>query len=148
MLRLFAAFLLVLLPLQFSWAAVAVYCGHESGHESGHETGPAQAHFGHHVHEHAHAKGAAEAAAAAAAQDAHGADGVDVAQGGAPDGDTLPGATHLDCGQCHGTAGAVLAAAAALPGLPQAQPPVAAPDAAATPGLPAQPERPQWARLA
>lgn len=42
--RWFFVFLLVLMPLQFSWAALAAYCEHESG---------AQAqHLGHHEHEH------------------------------------------------------------------------------------------------
>ena len=36
--------LLVFLPLQFSWAAVGVYCQHESG--------TAAKHFGHHDHQH------------------------------------------------------------------------------------------------
>jgi len=36
--------LLVFLPLQFSWAAVGVYCQHE--------TGAAAKHFGHHDHQH------------------------------------------------------------------------------------------------
>ena len=35
----------MLLPLQFSWAAAAGYCGHE-------EAGSAAAHFGHHAHAH------------------------------------------------------------------------------------------------
>ncbi|WP_338016823.1 DUF2946 family protein [Noviherbaspirillum sedimenti] len=39
--------LLTILPLQYSWAAAAVYCEHEQGHV---------AHFGHHGHQHqAHA---------------------------------------------------------------------------------------------
>lgn len=42
--RLFAIFLLFLLPLQFSWAAMGVYCQHE--------TGVAAKHFGHHDHQH------------------------------------------------------------------------------------------------
>jgi hypothetical protein len=42
--RLFAIFLLVLLPLQLSWAAVGVYCQHE--------TGAAAKHLGHHDHQH------------------------------------------------------------------------------------------------
>jgi hypothetical protein len=42
--RLFTIFLLVLLPLQLSWASVAAYCQHEAD-------GQAQ-HFGHHEHEH------------------------------------------------------------------------------------------------
>lgn len=35
--------LLTMLPLQYSWAAAAVYCKHEQGHAS---------HFGHHSHQH------------------------------------------------------------------------------------------------
>jgi len=41
--RWFAILLLALLPLQFSWAAVAGYCAHEEG--------PAT-HVGHHEHQH------------------------------------------------------------------------------------------------
>ena len=37
-------FLLVLMPLQLSWAAIASYCQHE--------TGAAAKHFGHHDHQH------------------------------------------------------------------------------------------------
>lgn len=42
--RLFLIILLAVLPLQISWAAVAVYCGHEQG--------KAGQHFGHHDDEH------------------------------------------------------------------------------------------------
>lgn len=42
--RWLAIFLLVLLPLQLSWAAAAPYCQHE--------TGAAVQHFGHHEHKH------------------------------------------------------------------------------------------------
>jgi len=42
--RIFAIFMLAFLPLQFSWAAVGVYCQHESG--------SAAEHFGHHDHQH------------------------------------------------------------------------------------------------
>ncbi|RYG99396.1 MAG: cobalt-zinc-cadmium resistance protein [Alphaproteobacteria bacterium] len=41
--RLFLIFLLVLLPLQFSWAIAGAYCAHEEA---------AAPHFGHHVHKH------------------------------------------------------------------------------------------------
>ena len=37
--------MLALLPLQFSWAAVAAYCGHETGQHA--------EHLGHHEHRHA-----------------------------------------------------------------------------------------------
>lgn len=40
--RLFILFMLVLLPLQWSWAAAATVCQHETG----------SAHFGHHEHRH------------------------------------------------------------------------------------------------
>lgn len=42
--RLLSILLLALLPLQLSWAAVSVYCQHE--------TGAAAQHFGHHEHQH------------------------------------------------------------------------------------------------
>jgi hypothetical protein len=42
--RLLAIFLLVLLPLQLSWASVAVYCQHETDGQA--------KHFGHHDHQH------------------------------------------------------------------------------------------------
>jgi len=44
MIRYLAIFLLVLLPLQFSWAAVAGYCQHESEVTANHP--------GHHSHDH------------------------------------------------------------------------------------------------
>jgi hypothetical protein len=46
--RYLAIFLLVLLPLQFSWAAMAGYCEHETAVSSKHP--------GHHSHEHASAE--------------------------------------------------------------------------------------------
>jgi len=42
--RLLVIFLLVLLPLQLSWASVAAYCAHESESQA--------QHFGHHDHQH------------------------------------------------------------------------------------------------
>lgn len=41
--RLLFIFLLAVLPLQWSWAAIGNACAHESG---------PQAHFGHHAHQH------------------------------------------------------------------------------------------------
>jgi hypothetical protein len=46
--RYLAIFLLVLLPLQFSWAAMAGYCEHETAVSSKHP--------GHHSHDHASAE--------------------------------------------------------------------------------------------
>ena len=42
--RIFLIFLLVMLPFQMSWGAVASYCQHEEG--------KAAQHFGHHDHKH------------------------------------------------------------------------------------------------
>lgn len=42
--RLFLIILLMILPLQLSWAAAGAYCKHEKGAASNH--------FGHHVHQH------------------------------------------------------------------------------------------------
>lgn len=42
--RWLAVFLLILLPLQLSWAVAATYCGHEAD--------PAARHVGHHEHRH------------------------------------------------------------------------------------------------
>lgn len=42
--RWLAIFLLVLMPLQLSWAAMSAYCQHENG--------DAALHFGHHEHQH------------------------------------------------------------------------------------------------
>jgi hypothetical protein len=46
--KLFFIVLLAILPIQFSWAAVAAYCRHESGE--------ATRHLGHHEHQHRAAK--------------------------------------------------------------------------------------------
>ena len=39
------ALLIMMLPVQYSWAAVSAYCSHE-------DAATAKAHFGHHVHKH------------------------------------------------------------------------------------------------
>lgn len=44
--RLLVVLMLVILPLQFSWAAAATYCRYET-------SGAAVRHFGHHEHKHA-----------------------------------------------------------------------------------------------
>lgn len=45
--RYFLIFLLMLLPLQFTWAIAGAYCAHEEA---------AAPHFGHHVHKHEETK--------------------------------------------------------------------------------------------
>lgn len=42
--RLFVILLMIVLPVQFTWAAASGFCGHESG--------IAAKHFGHHEHKH------------------------------------------------------------------------------------------------
>ena len=52
--RLLLVFVLLVIPLQTSWAAVAAYCKHEKG--------IAAKHFGHHVHVHKAVDGKKEVA--------------------------------------------------------------------------------------
>lgn len=125
-------FLLVLLPLQMSWAAVAGYCAHTAATDA--------AHFGHHGHEdHPHANQAQSSAKPEAAADAA------AKPGGKASSDK---ALDADCGHCHSHClGALL-----MPG--PAEPAAlgrsfqAAADEAAHAQPPVPPERPQWAPLA
>ncbi len=121
--RWFAVLLLVLLPIQLSWAAVASYCAHETESAAGH--------FGHHDHAgHGHAS-----PADSAGQDAQ-ADG------------TATGLSDLDCGHCHGYCAGILAAVNGFAAqAADSAPPALGPAPGAEP-MPAQPERPQWAPLA
>jgi hypothetical protein len=108
-------FLMALLPLQLSWAAVAAYCQHEQA--------PARsAHFGHHAHEHHHEH-------AGAGQDGH----VDKKS---------PLTVDDDCGTCHlGHAQTLLSDPITL--APPALPPrVARQSALPASHIPALPERP------
>jgi hypothetical protein len=121
--RWFAILLLVCLPLQFSWAAVASFCGH--GTEASAD------HFGHHDHEgHGHS-----------IQD------LDPDQKVQPDG-AVADVTALDCGQCHGLCAGMLGVdygfvAQAYSGAPAATGASPRAERAVAP-----PERPQWAPLA
>ncbi|TXI25184.1 MAG: hypothetical protein E6Q67_01495 [Roseateles sp.] len=121
--------LMVLLPLQFSWAVAAAYCGHEAG--------GAARHVGHHAHEHAASK--AEAGASPQAEHAH---QVPLKKTG-----STPAGLDNDCGTCHlSLAKPLIAQASTLP------PPVhARPEAEPAPALksrgPDRRDRPNW-RLA
>ncbi len=130
--RIFAIVLLALLPLQFSWAAVASYCGHETQAGVGH--------FGHHDHQH-HAD-----ASDGAGLDAEATTTVDVN----PDADAgkAPGAMDLDCGHCHGTCSMMLSLPSALPGALSTALPSATLDESGGAHAPSRPERPQWLPLA
>ena len=121
--RCFAIFLLAFLPLQFSWAAVASYCGHESG---------AQAqHLGHHDHQHADQTGHADSSTV-----------NDLANGAAP------AASDLDCGHCHTSCCAVPAFAASQHAQTIASQPVTPVEGSARTLAQTPPERPQWVRFA
>jgi hypothetical protein len=78
--RLLIVLLLAWLPLQSAWAAVSVYCGHETA-------GAMQEHAGHHEHQHDDA-GAPQASNLA---------------DNSNDGDRT-GANHPDCSVCHASA--------------------------------------------
>jgi hypothetical protein len=129
--RFLAIVLLTLLPLQFSWAAVATYCGHE--------TEAAAGHLGHHDHQH-HAGADTHAGLAADADTDTDADG--------DNGDNAPSAMDLDCGHCHGFCGAMLTLPAVIPGAPGAPPPRVTVDEDGAAHTSTRPERPQWLPLA
>ena len=119
--RLLAIVLLVLLPLQFSWAAVSAYCAHEADAQSGH--------LGHHAHP-SHALAS---------------DGADDSDTGATP--VQPGSGH-DCSHCHGGLVALPGLGDTLPAFAGAEAPTA-PALCGTRSLaPTPPERPQWRRLA
>lgn len=117
--RWFATLLLVLLPFQFSWAAVATYCMHERA--------PAQSqHVGHHEHNHEASN----------------------LQGKADDGLQASDTFDVDCCLCHGLGIGVthlLAGQAAISNQSSVTVRAAFPltGVAAVP-----PDRPQWLSLA
>jgi hypothetical protein len=119
--RWFVILLLALLPFQFTWAAVASYCAHETGSQA--------QHVGHHEHEHT-----SVAADLVADADALSAD--------------APAGQHLDCGHCHGgcTGMPMLKNAAVV--LTSAQHPAATFSPLVLSRAQAPPERPQWLTLA
>ncbi|MBB3178002.1 hypothetical protein FHW64_002413 [Variovorax sp. Sphag1AA] len=95
--RFIVIFMMLLLPLQWGWAAAASVCEHEAG----------GAHFGHHEHKHT---GAGKATA----------DKSEV-----PPATDLPG-YHPDCHSCHGMGAAcVPASPAGAPGWRDSTPPSA-----------------------
>lgn len=121
--RWLAVLMMVLLPLQFSWAAVANYCGHE--------TGAAAEHVGHHDH----------------ASHDHGADLADKGDSASADGSSNP-APGIDCGHCHGYCVGMLDLPSSLEPLSLGDAPPSLGNAPDAEHVPAQPERPQWASLA
>jgi len=118
--RVLAIVLLALLPLQFSWAAVASHCGHEAQAAVGH--------FGHHEHEHRTDVGMDSSAEVQA--------------------DTASGTMHLDCGHCHGYCSAILGFTSIVPGAPSTVAPDATLDELGAAHASTRSERPQWLPLA
>lgn len=134
--RCLAILLLALLPLQFSWAAVAAYCGHEVGRHA--------EHLGHHEHQHQH-------------QQQHPQQHTDltlVHQADLADPDTAPAdpeptaSFHIDCGHCHGTVASLPTAVGAMSPLVRASHTVTPADGILRTHAPSPPERPQWQPLA
>jgi hypothetical protein len=116
--------LLVLLPLQLSWAAAAPYCQHE-------KSPVALQHFGHHEHEHEDAGGAAAGDSVA----------VDASQDG---GDTKLLTVDHDCAYCQmGSAQAVSATIPAV-AVPIGRAFAAAPAVTKQSFICARLERPNW----
>jgi hypothetical protein len=115
--------LLALLPVQFTWSAVAAHCGHEA-EASQLGTG----HVSHDEHQH-HGK-----ADVGGAEDA----GTDQAAGG----------IDFDCGHCHGHFTGMLTVSSGLPSALANEPPGVTADEASAAYASTRPERPQWSRLA
>ena len=118
--RLIAIILLTLLPFQFTWAAVAAYCGHESDAMT--------QHFGHHEHQHQ-----ADADVSQVDDDTAGK--------------TLSG-SDLDCGHCHGSCSGMPAPLNGVMPLAVASHPVTPVEGIVRTLTHSPPERPQWAPLA
>jgi hypothetical protein len=121
--RWLAIFLMLLLPLQFSWAAVANYCGHE--------TDAVADYVGHHGH----------------ATHDHGSKVADAGDIAKTDGSSTP-ASGVDCGHCHGYCVCLIDLPSSVQPLPLGVAPSHLGDAPAAEHIPAQPERPQWGSLA
>lgn len=124
--RIVLVFLMLLLPVQWTWAAAASICRHEASIHANH--------FGH--HEHRHDQQASEPAS------------VDV--GGSADDSKAQGdfGAHADCASCHGAVSAVVMQATVVLSAPM-------PPSASTPyqrsvttGLPERLIRPPHVRLA
>ena len=129
--RWLACLLLVLVPIQLSWAAVASYCNHPAASLA---AGPAADHLGHHDHA-GHAHGQPDDRPAPQANPAD-------------EGGSAPAGMNHDCGHCHGHC----AMMAVSFGSALATPPVHGLPAGAQGTSPARaptpPERPQWPKLA
>lgn len=118
--------LLALLPVQFCWAVVGPYCGHEPDAQA--------AHIGHHAHQHGATGGIETGADAGIAADASA--------------DKPVGQSDGDCGHCHGSCAALPPGSAADMLHRAAAAPVAHAQGVQRVRAQSPPERPQWLALA
>jgi hypothetical protein len=126
--RWLAILMLTFLPFQFSWAAVAVYCGHESKAQSRTEAQTSTQHVGHHDHQHL--------------------GNVGTSQPSDPAGQNTAANFDFDCGHCHGSCCSMPALVGiTTPIAATSRPPVLTPGAVRTLAQ-SPPERPQWLHLA
>lgn len=116
--KLFVIFLLVLIPMQLTWAAVAVYCQHDADLTT--------QHFGHHDHKHADAS----------------TDDTDI------DKSKLSKGPHGDCGVCQAHSSLAVASDLSFPIYNGMTPLQAHNTDFPPSSLLSRPERPKWARLA
>jgi len=118
--RWFAILMLALLPLQFSWAAVAAYCGHETGQHA--------EHLGHHEHQHT--------------------DHAIADKDSAPADQSAPAVFDFDCGHCHGAYVGLPAPIESTALLHLTSHPAAGVEGTVRTLAQSPPERPQWLPLA
>lgn len=113
-------FLLVLMPLQLSWAAVGSYCEHETGVQADH--------VGHHAHEHTSSDSAFNLDAG--------------------DPDKQGGTQHLDCSVCHAAGLAIPVDLAVSPEVAAGAAKITTHHERLSSAPSSPPERPKWASLA
>ncbi len=115
--KFFLLLLLLVLPLQMSWAAASAYCLHEEG--------KAARHLGHHSHQHQ----------ASADDEAQPDAGKDIKAKGQP---------HSDCHVCHGIGHAWLPPSASMPVFDSASMAVDSSSVLYVSHIPDGPKRPDW----
>ncbi|MET3133552.1 cytochrome c553 [Oxalobacteraceae bacterium GrIS 1.11] len=117
--KFFLILLMIVLPLQMSWAAASAYCQHEEGQSA--------RHLGHHSHQH-QAKAEAKAEQPPAKQ--------------------AGGQVHSDCHFCHAMGVAALPAISGLATLSPGSLAIAAAPSFYSSHIPDGPKRPNWRRPA
>ena len=115
-----AILLLLVMPLQFSWAAVAAYCEHEEQTDS--------QHLGHHEHQ------------------AHGVADTQLDDGNPEQ--KASASSDIDCGHCHGNCASILPLFDVVTAHLSTGHPRPTVDETGGAHAPTRPERPQWLPLA